>query len=109
MSPKSEESIRNLIRLLVRGDYDRIEKLTKSQRLKASEIADAVSGYPGTLVEPERLDLDIVEVANQPVPSFSVRTRLWTKEEGESDLSLEVTIEEHPDGPIIELDGILVF
>src|SRR5262245_36931819 len=37
MSPKSEETIRNLIRLLVRGDYDRIEKLTKSQRLKASE------------------------------------------------------------------------
>lgn len=52
--------------------------------------------------------MDIVKVQNAEPPKWSVIMPLWTKEEGRSDLSIELTIIEEHGSFQIELDDIHV-
>ena len=66
--------------------------------------------YPGavTSLPPEGRDLaDAVRVGGQP-ELWSVIIPLWTEAEGRSDLSLEATIEDRPEGPVVEIGNIHV-
>jgi hypothetical protein len=54
------------------------------------------------------LDADIVQVEGVSPPRYSVRYDLWTKEEGRSDLSIELTIQFEHYGLQVELDNIHV-
>jgi hypothetical protein len=97
--PRSErlrDTIRRLVELLVAKDYDEIERFTRGVRLSAESLREAVRRYGHELVVPpeeafERLDIIEMETPSDP-RKWSVRFDLWTKEEGRSDLTLELTI-----------------
>jgi hypothetical protein len=52
--------------------------------------------------------LDIVRIAGSVPPAWSVRANLWTKEEGRSDLTLELTIRQVENSYEVELDDLHV-
>lgn len=94
-----EVAVRVVVDLLVRRQYATIEKLTGRRRLTASQIEAAILEYGRTLVAPAEGWWSIVEVTpidagDQPV--FHVAAPLWTREEGRSDLTLELRLTETP-------------
>ena len=66
--------------------------------------------YPGTLVPlpEEGWDLaDTIQISEHP-KLWSIVIPLWTDIEGRSDLTLEATVEERGEGPIVTIDNIHV-
>lgn len=108
------EKLRMIVALLVDGKYKQLEELSFGIRLKAEHIASGVSDYGRILVFPpdEAFSaIDVVEVTAGKFPEYSVRFPLYSKEEGRSDLSLEVSfIDENKGGQLrVEIDNITVF
>ena len=107
---KIKEETKQIVRWLVACDYDAIEKYTNSVRLPADELKYAVGDYGREIVMPpdENFDeLDIIKVEN--AREWSVRCSLWTKEEGRSDLTLELSLIEISDeGFQVEIDNLIV-
>jgi hypothetical protein len=107
-----EPLVRELITILARGQYAEAEQRTAGVRLSAREIEIAVAEYGRRLVpapEGGALLLDVVEVQDAAPPAWCVWTRLWTAEEGRSDLTLQLTVWARPEsGYQAEIDGILV-
>ena len=99
MSP-IEVTVRTVIDLLVRGDYETVERITGGQRMSRLEIDEAVSEYGRTLVPPGEDWWQLVEVS--PVTAepgkFHIAAPLWTDEEGRSDLSVELWLTEFAPG-----------
>lgn len=96
---------------MVESQFERIEALTHGVRLPAVQIETAVKQYGRTLVQPpsEAYELmDVVEVHGAKPNRWSIVMPLWTKEEGRSDLSIEVTVIKETSGFKIELDDIHV-
>jgi hypothetical protein len=86
--------------LLVAGDYQAVERMTDGRRLTADQIEQAVLDYGNTLVPlpPEALDRVDVYPFNSDPTSCRAEVDLWTREEGRSDLTLEVMLESRDDG-----------
>lgn len=88
-----------VVDLLVRRHYDTIEKLTAGRRLSGQEMRSAVESYGRELVRPGDGWWDTVEItpvqASDP-PAFHVAAPLWTREEGRSDLTLELRLLQAP-------------
>jgi hypothetical protein len=106
-----EPAVRAVVHLLVRREYHVIESLTGGSRLAAAEIEDAVSAYPATLVLPPSwadVPLDVVALEGVDPPGWAVVIPMWTREEGLSDLSLELTVFSDGAGYRIELDDLHV-
>lgn len=94
-----EAAVRVVVDLLVRGQYMTAEKVTRGRRLSASEMKTAIITYGRTLVSPTENWWSTVEIT--PIdageqPAFLVVAPLWTREEGRSDLSLELRLVETP-------------
>ena len=53
-------------------------------------------------------NLDVIEVEDSVPKQWSVRADLWTKEEGRSDLTLELTLLSDGGGLVAEIDNIHV-
>jgi hypothetical protein len=108
-----KSSLSQVVAMLVTKQFSAIEFITRGRRLNSTAIETAISEYGRTLITPpdgsfERAD--VVRVENSPLEKYSVRFRLWSLEEGESDLSIELTITQLPGQETqIELDDILVF
>lgn len=105
------QPVRQVIELLVAGKYTEVEALTNSIRLSAQEIAKAITDYGRQLVLPPADAfglMDVVEVRNAKPRRWSITMRLWTQEEGRSDLSLELTLSADAQSFAIELDDIHV-
>jgi hypothetical protein len=106
------EATAQVIEMLVGHRYDDLEKRTRGVRLSAEMIAEAVSEYGKSLIplpSDELANLDIVPVACVGPKTWSVRADLWTREEGRSDLTLEMTVKENRNKEaIIELDNLHV-
>jgi hypothetical protein len=103
--------LRQLVECLVGGDFDAAERLTQGVRLTSSDMQQAIRDYGGTLVTPPDtalLDADVIEVAGANPRTWSVCFDLWTKEQGTSDLSLELTVKEGSPEPKVELDNLHV-
>lgn len=84
-----------ITKLLAAHDYNSVEQLTGGRRLSATDLARAVRDYGPSLVPlpPEALDdLDVVAVDGSDPPTYSVVVDLWTREEGHSDLTLELQL-----------------
>ena len=97
--------------MLVEGEYDKIEKLTGGIRLSADDIDLAIKQYGRNLIIPPRESYDAIDailVLDTTPPQWSVRFTLWTREEGSSDLTLELTLIQADKGCRIELDDIHV-
>jgi hypothetical protein len=106
-----EPVVRFVVSQLVEGGYaDAVRNCTTS-RLTADDLAGAIRDYGRTLVEPPPgayRDLDAVAVRDASHPTWSVRAPLWSREEGRSDLTLELTITRDGDRWDIELDDLHV-
>jgi hypothetical protein len=111
MNEKLKAPVREITELLVQGKYSEAETLTHGARLSAAEMATAIAEYGRHLVSlpnPAFGLMNVVEVRNVKPPRWSVVMPLWTREEGRSDLSLELTITEMETGFAIELNDIHV-
>jgi hypothetical protein len=81
--------------MLVERDYLSIEELSDGNRLSAAEICNAVNEYGRTLIFPPEesyTNIDAIQIENEVPSAWSVRFHLWTKEEGQSDLSIVLTL-----------------
>ena len=102
--------VTQIVEDLVSGAYERVVLQAPNSRVSAADLRQAVEGYGRRLILPPSYELlDFVEVPDASVPTWSVVAPLFTKEEGRSDLSLELTITEV--GPAeyrVEVDGLHV-
>jgi len=86
--------VRRFVSLLVTGNYQELEKLSRGIRLDAASIRRAVVDYGRTLVEPPE-DAQFLEwypISNSPTPAWSVDVTLFSAQEGRSDLTLTLTL-----------------
>ena|SRR5437762_13747981 len=111
MSEDLQNVVKGIVGMLVRNDYERLASHTNGIRLNAAEIARAVADYGRTLVEPPadgyRL-ARVVAIKPAKFPAWSVTMPLWTKEEGRSDLSIQLTLIRTENDFLAELDDIHV-
>jgi hypothetical protein len=78
--------------------------MTAGRRLSASELAEGVAQYGRTLVFPPAATfdtLDFIKFFDAQGAAYGVRVPLWTREEGRSDLEIELTLREVSEGLII--------
>jgi hypothetical protein len=102
---------RDLVSQLVHGEYQSVVRQCAKSRLTSDDLRAVISGYGRKLALPPANaydDLDVVQVKDAVIPTWSVRAPLWTEEEGRSDLTLELTIAAGSDPPSIELDDLEV-
>jgi hypothetical protein len=82
-----------------------------TSRLTVDDIRQVMDGYGRTFIEPPPSaysELDAVAVRDANQPTWSVRAPLCSKEEGRSDLTLEVTVIKDGDRWYVELDDLHV-
>lgn len=96
-----------VVNLLVRRQYDVLESMTGGRWLSAVQIREGVEEYGRTLSRPPEsawVELDIAQFPDTEPPMFHTIVPLWTEEEGQSDLTLELRlIEAYPDALEIEI------
>ena len=102
---------RRLVDLLTHEDYVLAVEYCAKSRLSSDDLRNVIREY-GRKLAPPPLDaynnLDAVQVKSAVVPTWSVRVPLWTKEEGRSDLTLELTIALDSGVQKVELDDLHV-
>ena len=107
-----KKAVKEVVDLLVAREYDRVVQITGGFHLSSEDMARAVKDYGRTLqtLPADAYDrLDVIQVRNVSVPTWSVRVDLWSEEEGRSDLSAEMTVIQDGDSMRVELDDIHVF
>jgi len=111
MANRLEQPVRRVLALLAEKRYTELESLTHGVRLRAADISNAIADYGRTIIAPPddafRL-MDVVEVKAAVPPRWSITMPVWTKEEGRSDLSVELTVIEDGGAFRVELDDIHV-
>jgi len=111
MNEHLRKPVAHVLSLLARKEYAELAKLTNQVRLSEQDITRAVADYGRTLVEPpdDAFNfLNIVQVYGSHALRWSITMPVWTKEEGRSDLSVELTVTDHGNDFSIELDDIHV-
>ena len=81
--------------LLAEKRYSDVEELTKGIRLPANDIHRAIEEYGCTLVSfPINAcsEIDVMEVSGSNPQMWGVDVPIYTKEEGRSDLTLQMTL-----------------
>lgn len=108
-----EATVRHVVDLLVAKDYQAIETLTGGLRLRKHEIESGVLEYRRRLITPPtgayRL-VDVVAISNMSPAEYSIRFRLYTEEEGRSDLEIQATLIDSEETALmkVEFDNVLV-
>ena len=113
MTTPIEDTLAHVARLLAQKRYTELERQSAGRRLTANEIESAITDYGGTIVAPLASDLsrlDVVPIRNTRPQAYSIRFRLQTLEEGESDLELQATFIENASNDLLnfEIDNIVV-
>jgi hypothetical protein len=110
MSSAARAVICQLVEDIVVGDFGSIEADGRIGRLTRDELRRAIQEYGKTLVS---LPANAVEAAdvypleNSP-GEFAVDLPLWTAEEGQSDLTLSLTVVDVIDAPAVSIDDLHV-
>jgi len=110
LSPRVADSILQLVADLVSGNYDAIDRDGRVGRLTRDALARVVSEYGRTLTPVPRAalrDAAVYAVSAEP-GKFKIDVDLWTREEGRSDLTLSLTVEERPAGVVVTIDDLHV-
>ena len=106
------EIIRRISTLLAERRYEDLAQLCAGSRISAEDMREAVASYGRTLVQlPEDAAslVDSMRVTGASNPTWSVVVPLFTREEGRSDLSLELTVTESKPGLVaVQLDDLHV-
>jgi hypothetical protein len=103
--------LRSVVERLARGEYQALVAESSASRMTVAELGDAVNDYRRTLVIPPEAayqTLNTVQVRGTSSPTWSVRFPMWTREEGKSDLTLELTVVVNEGGARFELDDLHV-
>ncbi len=103
--------VRRVADLIADARYEDAVRSCTLSRLSPTDLAAVIEDYGRTFVAlPDDFGTCVDSVAIQTTahPAWSVRAPLWTVEEGRSDLTLEMTIEDRPGQPRIELDDLKV-
>lgn len=107
-----QDIVREIIALLVQQQYKELERFVLESKMTAEDIARVIQDYGKPVVPcPEPIEdvIDIVEVTGRSRPTWAVVVPLYTQEEGQSNLSVELTITELEDGTyMVALDNIHV-
>lgn len=85
-------AVRITVSLLVRGEYDTLASATGDRNFSAEDLERMVRQYGHELIHlPEEAwsKMDIVHAPGEPT-IFNVDIPLWTSDEGESDLTLQL-------------------
>ena len=92
---KIRDTVHHVVGMLVAGDYAGVEGASRGRRLTAEQLRQAVEEYGRELRMPPELvfdNLDVVEIEDATPRAWSVLVDLWTVEEGQSDLTLELLL-----------------
>lgn len=111
MNERLRHRVRELVALLTRGNFEDVEAITRGVRLSSQDMARAINDYGRQLVLPPEqayMLMDVIELRNGEPTRWSVTMPLWTREEGRSDLTLELSVVVGQNGLAIELGGIHV-
>jgi hypothetical protein len=84
---------------LVQGDYEGLCRVARASRLDPEDVERVVRDYGRHLVTlpVAAFDaIDLVPVSSSNPQRWNVIVPLWSEEEGRSDLSLELTLEDSP-------------
>lgn len=102
------EAAKQVVRMLVAGDYAGVVELTRGRDMSEASIQHAIGKYGRTLKMPPDsafLELDEVMIPGSAPPRWHVIVDLWTVEEGPSDLSVLMWISEPaPVADVVLLD-----
>lgn len=101
--------LRCLVRDLAAGRYDDIVATGRGGRLTAAELKQAVTRYHVHLADlpDQAFELaHVYQIGGQPV--YAVDLPLWTVEEGQSDLTLQVTVTFTTDRAVVSIDDLHV-
>jgi hypothetical protein len=82
--------------LLVKGELETLMRIDRAHRMTAEDVQRRIKEFGATLVMPPDSfwsTLDIVTTDAVP-PAYHVSVRMWTAEEGKSDLTLELGLRE---------------
>jgi hypothetical protein len=109
---KAKRTIEAVLVHVVAQDFDALLGLAPRSRLTATDLRAALLEYGRVPIMPPALTdlrVDVAAVRNSRPPSWSVYLPLWTKEEGMSDLTLEMHFTES-DAEIyaVEIDDLHV-
>jgi hypothetical protein len=100
------------VNLLVQGEFDVHESLTRGRWLFAAQRQHAVAEYPHRLVHPPNSawdSLDVVHATDLEPATFLVDFPLWTDDEGLSDLTLQLRlVEAYPSAFETEINDLHV-
>jgi len=111
-SAKLRGTVSALTGRLAQGDYEGLCRLAKASRLGATEVEQVIRDYGRHLVKlpVEAFQaVDVVPISNTNPQRWSVVVPLWSEEEGRSDLSLELTVEDFPGAAYsVEIDDLHV-
>jgi hypothetical protein len=102
--------IRELVHELVKGNYEGLEADGRAGRLTAEELRQSITSYGGTIIElPNEAfeTADAIPIEGEP-NCWAVDVDLWTAEEGQSDLTLSLTVCVTPEGMIAQIDDLHV-
>jgi hypothetical protein len=112
MTPETlEQPVRYAVSQLVRREFQALVDACSSSRLTATDLEVVVQEYGGTFIQPPEdaySQLDAVAIRDADIPTWSVRAPLWSREEGRSDLTLELTVAKEANQWRIELDDLHV-
>ncbi|CAM5505834.1 hypothetical protein MAUB1S_08449 [Mycolicibacterium aubagnense] len=77
--------------------------------MNAGDLGNIVSDYGIEIVMPPEgryRELDVISVSPAGIPTFSVVTDVWTKIDGKSDVSIEMTVKIDGEDVIVEIDNL---
>ena len=102
-------ALKDVVHDLVVGNFAKLEADGRAGRLTASELRQVLEDYGRTFID---LPDEAFEVGGGAVPlaneeeTWGVDLDLWTAEEGQSDLTLTMTVRNTDKGIVIEIDDL---
>jgi hypothetical protein len=95
-----EQAVRSIVDMLVEGKLEELETLSERLYFTAETLQEALDEFPYKPVPlPDEgwwEEVTVIPVTGRP--EYNVAAPLWTKEEGRSDLTFEMSLTELPDG-----------
>ena len=106
-------AMKSVVQELVIGNYAQLEADGRAGRLTAEELRRAVTQYGRRLVDPpnesiERAYMHPIKEQAQGLHSWAVDLDLWTVEEGQSDLTLSMTVQDRNGEVFVQIDDLHV-
>lgn len=105
-----EKTVREIVELVAKGDYQAVEKRSGGVRMSADDLREAVEDWGMELAPPptdgwwERAT--VTPIDDTDPPEFHVAAPMW-QPDGESDISLELTLRQVSEDEFeVEVDNL---